>query len=71
MKLCEISGIKFDIDRLRAVVRFSNEARKYIKKSNELRMTNPSPFFRFGGMAYILVLTASQGLREGVEIDLS
>jgi benzoyl-CoA reductase/2-hydroxyglutaryl-CoA dehydratase subunit BcrC/BadD/HgdB len=50
--LCEISGRKFDIDKLRAAVRLSNEARKYIIKSNELRMTNPSPFSRFDGLAY-------------------
>jgi benzoyl-CoA reductase/2-hydroxyglutaryl-CoA dehydratase subunit BcrC/BadD/HgdB len=50
------------------VVRLSNEARKYIKKSNELRMANPSPVSRFDGLAYILALTASQGLREGVDI---
>jgi benzoyl-CoA reductase/2-hydroxyglutaryl-CoA dehydratase subunit BcrC/BadD/HgdB len=66
--LCEISGRKFDIDKLRAAVRLSNEARKYINKSNELRMINPSPISRFDGLAYILVLTASQGLREEVEI---
>ncbi|MCL5986437.1 MAG: 2-hydroxyacyl-CoA dehydratase family protein [Actinobacteria bacterium] len=67
-KLCEISGRKFDIDKLRDTVKLSNEARIYIKKSNELRMANPSPISRFDGLAYILALTASQGLHDGVHI---
>ena len=67
-KLCEISGRKFDIDRLRETVRLSNEARTYIKKSNELRMVNPSPVSKFDGLAFILAFTASQGLRAGIDI---
>jgi len=67
-KLCEISGNKFDIDKLRAIIRLSNEARIYIKKSNEQRMADPSPLSRFDGLSYILALTASQGLKEGIKI---
>ena len=66
----KIIGIPLSDERLGKAVELSNEARKYIEKTNELRRVVPSPFSARDGISYFAGMNFhSLGSEAGVEFQ--
>lgn len=61
-------NMEFDIDRLKQAVEYSNQARDYYSKVNELRKNKPTPMLGGEAIDYAIILAHTFGCREMVEI---
>lgn len=69
MKLmAEKTNRKFDIDRLKQAIIYSNQATSYYAKVNELRKSKPAPMLGGEAIDYAIILAHTFGCPEMVEI---
>lgn len=68
LRMCEFSGRKFDIDKLREAIRYSNQARDYYVKVNELRKNIPAPMLGGEAIDYAIMLAHTFGCPEMIEV---
>ncbi|MFC1485245.1 2-hydroxyacyl-CoA dehydratase subunit D [bacterium] len=69
MKLAVKLGKSLDVeDRLKEVIGFSNKAREYFVKINELRKHRPCPMLGGEAIDYVALLSPTWGSKEVVEI---
>lgn len=61
-------GKKVDLDKLAEAIHYSNEARKYFVKVNELRKNVPAPMLGSEAIDYALLVANTWGTREIIEI---
>ena len=67
-KLEEFTGRKMDWDRLREVMRISNETAMWWKKATDLAMTKPAPVSGFDLFNYMATIVCVRGKQEGTEL---
>jgi len=67
-KMAEKSNRKIDIDKLRQAIIFSNQAREYYVKVNELRKNRPTPMLGGEAIDYAIILAHTFGCPEMAEI---
>lgn len=60
-------GKKMDLDKLAETIQYSNEARKYFAKVNELRKSMPSPMLGGEAIDYAILVANTWGTREIIE----
>lgn len=66
--MAEDCGRKFDIDKLKQAIIYSNQAREYYVKVNELRKNKPTPMLGGEALDYTIILAHTFGCPEMVEI---
>jgi len=67
-KMAKDSGIKYDIDKLIRAIEYSNQARDYYVKVNELRRNRPTPMLGGEAIDYAIMLAHTFGCKEMVDI---
>jgi len=67
-KIAEKSNRKFDIDKLKQAIIYSNQASDYFAKVNKLRMHKPSPMLGGEAIDYAVMLAHTFGIPEMVDI---
>ena len=67
-KIAEKSNRKFDIDKLKQAIIYSNQASDYFAKVNKLRMNKPSPMLGGEAIDYAIMLAHTFGIPEMVDI---
>lgn len=67
-KLEEFTGRKLDWDRLREVMRISNETAMWWKKATDLAEAVPSPMSGFDLFNYMATIVCVRGKQEGAEL---
>lgn len=67
-KLEEFTGRKLDWDRLREVMRISNETAMWWKKATDLAMAKPSPLSGFDMFNYMATIVCVRGKQEGADL---
>lgn len=66
-RLCSLTGMTFDIERLREVIRLSNQAREQYQEVRKLRSTEPSPLRGSSQLNQLALIVTAFGTRDGVE----
>lgn len=64
-QLEEITGRKFDYDRLQEVMKISNETSEWWKKATDLGVNKPSPLDGFDIFNYMAIIVFARGTEEG------
>ena len=67
-KMAKVIGRGLDIDKLKETIRYSNEARDYFLKVNELRRSKPTPMLGGEAIDYSIMLSHMFGSKEMVEV---
>lgn len=67
-KMAKDSNREFDIERLKTSIEYSNQARGYYVKVNELRKHKPTPMLGGEAIDYAIMLAHTFGCQEMVEI---
>lgn len=67
-KMAAVIGKELDIDRLKDAIKYSNEARNYFLKVNELRKNKPTPMLGGEAIDYSIMLSHMFGCKEMVEV---
>lgn len=67
-KMAKDSNREFNIDKLKQSIEYSNQARDYYAKVNELRKNKPTPMLGGEAIDYAIILAHTFGCSEMVEI---
>lgn len=67
-KMAKATGKNLDIDKLKEAIRYSNEARNYFLKVNELRKSKPTPMLGGEAIDYAIMLSHMFGCKEMAEV---
>ncbi len=67
-KMAEKAGRRLDIDRLKQAIVYSNQARDYYVKVNELRKHKPTPMLGGEAIDYAIMLAHTFGCEDMVEV---
>lgn len=67
-KMAKDCGREFNLDKLKQAIRYSNQARDYYAKVNELRKNRPAPMLGGEAIDYAIMLAHTFGCPEMVEI---
>lgn len=67
-KIAKQAGIKYDVDKLVHAIEYSNQARDYYVKVNELRRHKPTPMLGGEAIDYAIMLAHTFGCKEMIEI---
>jgi benzoyl-CoA reductase/2-hydroxyglutaryl-CoA dehydratase subunit BcrC/BadD/HgdB len=67
-QLEQITGKKFDHDRLKEVMKISTETARLWKKATALAAAQPSPFNGFDLFNYMAVIVCMRGKQEGLDL---
>jgi len=67
-RMAKKTGREFDIDKLKQAIIYSNQARDYYAKVNELRQHKPTPILGGEAIDYAIMLAHTFGSKEMVEI---
>lgn len=66
-RLCAVTGVTFDIDRLREVIRLSNQAQEHHQEVRELRRAAPAPLRGSSQLNQLVFIAVAFGTPDGVE----
>lgn len=67
-KMAKVIGREIDINKLKDTIKYSNEARNYFVKVNELRKNKPTPMLGGEAIDYSIMLSYTFGCKEMVEV---
>lgn len=67
-KMAKVTGRNLDIDKLKEAIKYSNEARNYFLKVNELRKSKPTPMLGGEAIDYAIMLSHMFGCKEMAEV---
>jgi len=67
-KMAKAIGKELDIDKLKEAISYSNEARNYFLKVNELRKSKPTPMLGGEAIDYSIMLSHMFGCKEMAEV---
>ncbi len=67
-QMAQSKGVKLDLDRLREAINYSNEAREYFIKINDLRKSIPAPMLGGEAINYAVMLAHTWGCKEIIEV---
>jgi benzoyl-CoA reductase/2-hydroxyglutaryl-CoA dehydratase subunit BcrC/BadD/HgdB len=66
-RLCALTGVPFDQQRLREVIRLSNQARHYYEEVRELRRANPAPLRGSSQLNQLALIVTAFGTQDAVD----
>lgn len=67
-KMAKISNREFNLNKIKETIEYSNQARDYYLKVNELRKNKPTPMLGGEAIDYAIMLAHTFGCKEMVEI---